>query len=281
MPELPEVETVRRDLKKLTQGKTIRAVAVYYPKMIQNRTVDSFTKLLVGKQVTEIDRRGKYLLWRFSGDVTMVSHLRMEGRYLVQSSMAPSNAHVHVTFEFTDGTFLAYQDVRKFGRMQLVKTGEEAALPSLKKLGPEPFSAQFTAASLYVGLQHHQKALKSVLLDQQVVTGLGNIYVDEVLWRCQLHPLLAANQVNLAQCQRLHDQIVSVLQAAIDAHGTTVRTYTSASGHAGNFQTQLAVYQRQGLPCLRCQTPIVKIKVGGRGTHFCPQCQLDPTQERS
>lgn len=275
LPELPEVETVRRSLIPLIAGKKIAKVALYYPKIV-NGDSQLFQAILAGRTFETIDRRGKYLLFRFDKNLTMISHLRMEGKYYLEPNTTPHNKHVHVVFELTDGTSLQYQDVRKFGRMQLVDTGTENQVAGIKLLGPEPLGPDFTVAEFYQGLQRHHKAIKPVLLDQKVVTGLGNIYVDEVLWLSKINPLIPANQLTLAQVTILHQQIIAELTKAVAAGGTTIRSYVDASGHSGHFQFDLNVYGEEGQPCSRCQTTIVKIKVGGRGTHFCPHCQPLP-----
>lgn len=277
MPELPEVETVRRSLLGLIQNKTIKDIHVYYAKIIIGDP-EVFVTALQGRKLLTIDRRGKYLLFRFDHDLTMISHLRMEGKYFVRQSIEPENKHVHVVFEFTDGSVLQYQDVRKFGRMQLVQTGTEAQVSGIKALGPEPFSPDFKVDSFYTALRRHHKAIKQVLLDQHVVTGLGNIYVDEVLWLSQISPLLPANAITRAQAEVLHDNIIQELKMAVDHGGTTIRSYVDANGNTGQFQFDLHVYGRQGQSCERCGTTIEKIKLGGRGTHFCPQCQPLPIE---
>lgn len=276
MPELPEVETVRRSLLPLIQGRTITGVSVVYPKIIVGEP-ELFVTRLIGRRLETIDRRGKYLLFRFDHDLTMISHLRMEGKYFVRDMAVPDNKHVHVVFSFDQGINLQYQDVRKFGRMQLVETGTENQVGGLKTLGPEPFSPEFTAEQLLEALSRHHKALKPVLLDQHAVTGLGNIYVDEVLWLSRINPQLPADQLNLEQAQLLHDQIKFELQLAIDHGGTTIRSYVDAQGQQGQFQFDLHVYGRQGQPCERCGHLIQKIKLDGRGTHFCPHCQPLPS----
>lgn len=277
MPELPEVETVRRSLLGLIQNKTIKDIHVYYAKIIVGDP-EVFVTALQERKLLTIDRRGKYLLFRFDHDLTMISHLRMEGKYFVRQSTEPENKHVHVVFEFTDGSVLQYQDVRKFGRMQLVQTGTEAQVSGIKALGPEPFSRDFKVDSFYTALRRHHKAIKQVLLDQHVVTGLGNIYVDEVLWLSQISPLLPANAITRAQAEVLHDNIIQELKMAVDHGGTTIRSYVDANGNTGQFQFDLHVYGRQGQSCEHCGTTIEKIKLGGRGTHFCPQCQPLPIE---
>ncbi|WP_125606540.1 DNA-formamidopyrimidine glycosylase [Lapidilactobacillus bayanensis] len=275
MPELPEVETVRRSLLGIIQNKTIKDVHVYYGKIIVGDP-EVFVSMLRGRKIETIDRRGKYLLFRFDHNLTMISHLRMEGKYFVRQTAEPENKHVHVVFELTDGSALQYQDVRKFGRMQLVKTGTENQVSGIKSLGPEPFSPEFQVDSFYTALQHHHKAIKEVLLDQHAVTGLGNIYVDEVLWLSKINPLLPASDVTREQAAVLHDNTIHELQMAVEHGGTTIRSYVDANGNSGQFQFELHVYGRTGQPCERCGTAIEKIKLGGRGTHFCPHCQPIP-----
>ena len=272
MPELPEVETVRRGLVNLVKGNVIEKVTVLYPKMIENDP-EKFCELLKGRKIENVDRRGKYLLFRFSGSLTMVSHLRMEGKYFVKQASQPLEKHTHVVFDLNDGRQLRYNDMRKFGRMRLVKTGDESQLSGIAKLGPEPLSDDFTAENLYSRLQKKRKEIKPALLDQTLVTGLGNIYVDEVLWMSKIHPETPANHISKDEARLLHDSIVKELKTAIKAGGTTIRSYTDAFQHTGSFQFDLNVYGKEGEPCPCCQTKIVKIKVGQRGTHFCPHCQ--------
>ncbi|MFT8728061.1 MAG: DNA-formamidopyrimidine glycosylase [Liquorilactobacillus ghanensis] len=272
MPELPEVETVRRGLVKLIKNKTIKQVKVIYPKIVVGDPLE-FAQQLQNKKIETIGRRGKFLLFNFNQGVTMVSHLRMEGKYFVKSADKPLEKHTHVVFSFTDGLQLRYNDVRKFGRMQLVKTNSIAQLPNLAKLGPEPLSDQFVLPDFVQKLANKKKAIKAVLLDQTVVAGLGNIYADEVLWLSKIHPLTPAAKLSVKQISVLRQQIITELTAAVKAGGTTVRSYTDAFEHSGNFQFDLHVYGRQGQPCQRCGSQIMKIRVAQRGTHFCPSCQ--------
>ncbi len=234
----------------------------------------AFQKQVVGAAVTTIDRRGKYLLIRLNNGMTIVSHLRMEGRYYVVSdAKTPLDKHDHVTFTFQDGSQLRYRDLRKFGRMRLIHTGQEQLVPALAKLGPEPTAATFSENDFAQKLKRHHKAIKSVLLDQTVVAGIGNIYADEVLWLSKLNPLQPANTLTKAEVHTLHDAIIKELDDAIAAGGTSAHTYVDAEGNRGSFQDALHVYDREGTPCDRCGTTIVKIKVGQRGTHYCPHCQ--------
>ncbi|MBI0110704.1 MULTISPECIES: bifunctional DNA-formamidopyrimidine glycosylase/DNA-(apurinic or apyrimidinic site) lyase [Lactobacillus] len=273
MPEMPEVETVRRTLLPLIKGKTIKEVTVWYPKIITGDAKE-FKQQLVGKKITTIDRYAKYLLIRLSGNLTVVSHLRMEGKYRLVKINTKKDKHDHVQIVFSDNSALRYNDVRKFGRMQLIKTGTEKEKTGISKLGAEPNSAAFTVSYLQNGLARKKKNIKNTLLDQSVVAGLGNIYVDEVLWETKIHPLSQANTIPAEKVAQLHDNINSLIELAIAERGTTIHTYLDANGKTGGFQKMLQVYGHKGEPCVRCGTPLEKIKVNGRGTTFCPKCQV-------
>lgn len=272
MPELPEVETVRRGLLKIAKGRQINAIDVYYGKTITN-DVEKFRQALIGQTIEDIDRRGKYLLFRFSNGLTMVSHLRMEGKYYNQPIGGPIDKHTHVVFQFTDGTELCYHDTRKFGRMTLVKTGEEQTVGGLKTLGPEPTAEDFKLAFFQNELKRSRGKIKPFLLNQRHVAGLGNIYADEVLWMSRINPEQPANSLTAAQVKALHDNIIKELALATKYKGTTVHSFTNAFGDAGGFQERLNAYGRGGDACPRCGTKMVKIKVAQRGTTFCPHCQ--------
>lgn len=273
MPEMPEVETVRRTLLPLIKGKTIKEVTVWYPKIITGDAKE-FARQLAGKKIVTIDRYAKYLLIRLSDNLTIVSHLRMEGKYRLVKINTKKDKHDHVQIIFSDNSALRYNDVRKFGRMQLIKTGTEKEKTGIGKLGAEPNSAAFTVSYLQTGLARKKKNIKNTLLDQSIVAGLGNIYVDEVLWETKIHPLSQANTIPTKKVAQLHDNINSLIELAIAERGTTVHTYLDANGKTGGFQKMLQVYGHKGEPCVRCGTPLEKIKVNGRGTTFCPKCQV-------
>lgn len=273
MPELPEVETVRRTLEPLIKDKTIKNVTVWYPKIIMG-DAEQVAKQLKGKKIITVDRYGKYLLIRLSDDLTLVSHLRMEGKYRLVTPDRPKQKHEHVQFEFTDGTALRYDDVRKFGRMHLVETGTERITTGIKHLGPEPNSSEFSINYFEKALAKKKKNIKNTLLDQSVVCGLGNIYVDEVLWLSKIHPLSSAQKIPHEQVKILHDNINEIMQKAIKLRGTSVHTFLDAAGTSGNYQNELKVYGHAGESCVRCSTKLEKIKVNGRGTTFCPTCQV-------
>lgn len=273
MPELPEVETVRRTLSELVIGKKVKSVEIRWPNIIRRPSdVRQFADLLSGETIRQIGRRGKFLLLCFDDEV-LVSHLRMEGRYRLDPEEVPVDPYTHVLFHFTDGTALRYRDVRKFGTMHLFRKGEEWNSLPLKRLGPEPFSPEFTVKALALACQSTKRAIKSLLLDQSAVVGLGNIYVDETLFRVRIHPLTPADELTNYKITALRQAIIATLREAVELGGSSVRTFVNSQGHMGLFQQKLQVYGREGLPCVRCGNPIEKIKVGGRGTHFCPNCQ--------
>lgn len=274
MPELPEVETVRRTLKELTHYKVIKEVVVTWPKMIKKpENVEQFCDALKGQKIEDVQRRGKFLLI-VTTDYTIVSHLRMEGRYGLFQTEDPVDKHTHVIFYFEDGTELRYKDVRKFGTMHLFKKGEEHTSLPLSQLGPEPFDSSFTIIKLKEGLAKTTRSIKTALLDQKIVVGLGNIYVDEALFRSGIHPQRVANTLNEEEIERLYKEIIATLSEAVEKGGSTIRSYVNTQGQIGMFQLELFVYGRRGEACKTCGTPLERIIVGGRGTVFCPNCQM-------
>ncbi|KIS04075.1 bifunctional DNA-formamidopyrimidine glycosylase/DNA-(apurinic or apyrimidinic site) lyase [Paucilactobacillus wasatchensis] len=273
MPELPEVETVRRGLLKIATDRQIVGIDVLYGKTITN-DVELFKEALIGQTINTVDRRGKYLLFRFSNQLTMVSHLRMEGKYFNLPESEVPRKHTHVVFHFNDQTKLCYNDTRKFGRMTLVKTGEEMQVAGLKTIGPEPTDTTLTVEYLVNIMAKSRREIKPFLLDQSKVAGLGNIYVDEVLWMSRINPLEPVNHLTTQQITKLRANIINELATATKHHGTTVHSYTTAFGDAGEFQNQLHAYGNAGKPCERCGTTMIKTKVAQRGTTYCPHCQV-------
>lgn len=270
MPELPEVETVRRILNDVIVGATIKKIDVRFAKIIQG-DVDTFCQTLTNETFLYIDRIGKYLLFFLTNDIVLVSHLRMEGKYVEKFSDDELNKHSHVNFYLTDGRILSYEDTRKFGTMELSTKSDFLRLPSLAKLGPEPF--KMNSEKLYEILQTKRIALKASLLDQTIMTGLGNIYADEVLFLTKLHPHLASDLVTKKEAENIVKVSREVLSNAIKAGGTTVRSYAPASGITGNFQLNLYAYGRYGEKCLVCKRIMKRTVVAGRGTTYCPYCQ--------
>lgn len=271
MPELPEVETVRRGLEKLILGKKIASLDIRYPKMIKT-DLDQFRKELPGQVIQSMGRRGKYLLFYLT-DKVLISHLRMEGKYFYYPDQVPERKHAHIFIQFEDGVTLVYEDVRKFGTMELLAPELLDAYFASKKLGPEPTEEDFDLENFKVALKKSKKPIKSHLLDQTLVAGLGNIYVDEVLWRAKVHPASPSQSLTRAEATAIHDQTIVVLCQAVEKGGSTIRTYTNAFGEDGTMQDFHQVYDKAGQACSRCGAVIEKFQLGGRGTHFCPKCQ--------
>lgn len=278
MPELPEVESVVQGLNQMILGEKIKKVEVRWPRIIESPAVPEFKDRLEGQIFEEVKRRGKFILFYLTTDV-LISHLRMEGKYQLAHPQTEiedpfDTKHTHVVFHLESGDELRYLDVRKFGRMSLVEKGLEFKHKSLAKLGPEPVAEEFKLKDMQEFLTRRTKAIKGVLLDQQVVVGIGNIYADEILFKAKIHPIRPANSLTATEETSLHEAIISILAEAVQKGGTTIRSYENAFGEIGNYQKQLKVYGKTGEPCVRCGTKIEKIKVAGRGTHFCPTCQV-------
>ena len=273
MPELPEVETVARTLKSLVVGKQIENVQVFLPRIIQKpEEIEQFCDALIGHSIVDVARRGKFLRIILDG-LVLVSHLRMEGRYGVYVDDEPVEKHTHVIFDFTDGTQLRYKDVRQFGTMHLFKEGEELLELPLRKLGVEPLSDQFTFELLRSKLEKRTSKIKPLLLNQELIVGLGNIYVDEALFTAKIHPERTPDTLTTQEWKRLHQAIVDTLSRAVEAGGSSIKSYVNGQGEMGMFQQQLLAYGRVNEPCSSCGTSIEKFVVGGRGTHICPKCQ--------
>lgn len=274
MPELPEVETVRRGLEKLIIGNQIKQVKLPYPKVITGDS-QAFITGVLNATFKAIDRRGKYLLIRLSNGHTIVSHLRMEGQYSVEPLNTLPHKHTEIIFELDDQRAVFYNDTRRFGRMVLTTTDHEAVeVKSLGKLGPEPTEISLRLPYMVDIFSRSKKPVKSFLLDQTKIAGIGNIYADEVLWQSKIHPETPANELSENQLATLRQNIISEMAMAIENHGTTVHSFSNVFGEVGQFQNKLEAYGRVGQPCLRCGEPLVKIKVGQRGTTYCPVCQL-------
>lgn len=273
MPELPEVETVKEALNQTVKGQTIKEIELRYEPMVKNMSADEFKEKLINQTIQAVSRRGKYLVFHFD-DYQLLSHLRMEGKYFYVDSDFELNPHVHVIFTLENGKRLLYQDTRKFGTYHLYdKAIDLETTAPFQVLGLEPFATEFTPSYVKEKIQNKKKPIKSLLLDQTVVCGLGNIYVDEVLYRARLHPLTSSSELTDKDIANVVKYTVEVLARAIELGGTTIRTFRSSHGVSGTFQNELLVHQRKGENCYECHTPIEKIKVGGRGTYFCPTCQ--------
>jgi len=273
MPELPEVETVRRTLNQLVTGKKIERVTVTLPRIIiRPAEPEQFADALVGHTIERIERRGKFLILVLDG-LVLVSHLRMEGRYGLHNSSDPVEKHTHVVFHFEDETELRYKDVRQFGTMHLFVPGEEKTLPPLNKLGIEPLAEDFTLEAFTKLLSKRTTKIKPLLLNQSYVVGLGNIYVDEALYDAGVHPEREASSLQESEWTRLHASVRTTLARAVEAGGSSIKSYVDGQGQSGSFQHELLVYGRKDEPCKRCGRGITKTVVAGRGTHYCAHCQ--------
>jgi formamidopyrimidine-DNA glycosylase len=267
VPELPEVETVRAQLAPRLEGRTLARVEILDPRL--TRPVDLFevAEELEGARVEAVERRGKYLVLRLANGLALLVHLRMTGGF----SFAPAS-HERAVVELDDGTALVYRDVRRFGTWLVLEEAELEPYLAARN-GPEPLGPRFTTTWLRSRLVGRRAPLKAALLDQRVVAGLGNIYADEALWRARLHPLRPAGGLGEDDARRLVRAIRAALRAGIARQGSTLRDYAAPDGSAGQMQREFRVYGRGGEPCDRCRSSIVKGRVGGRGTWYCPGCQ--------
>jgi formamidopyrimidine-DNA glycosylase len=275
VPELPEVETVRQDLQRLTLGPRILAVEVLLARTIAYPAGEMFGRSLIGTRFTQWQRRGKYLLGSLDSRAVLGVHLRMTGQLLWVQGSTPLSAHTRVRLAFEEGWDLRFVDQRTFGQMWLVPAGVEleAVIPTLQTLGPEPFSPAFSEAYFQAALQKSRRLIKTALLDQSLVAGVGNIYADEALFLSDIHPLTPAVQLSDVAKARLREALIEVLRAGLEQRGTTLRDYRDLRGLNGNYQGQAWVYGREGDPCRVCGHPIRRIKLAGRSAHFCPHCQ--------
>lgn len=273
MPELPEVETMVRDLASRVTGSTVSSVEADFPGIVVWPNFDQFVQRVEGQMVSGVERRGKFAIFPLASGDALIVHRGMTGSLLLRSPEAPLEPHVRLMFVLDDGRELRFNDPRKFGKIYLMHpSGSERALP-WSRMGPEPLNGDFTLRSFQQSLRGRTALIKPLLLSQGLVAGLGNIYVDEALHLACVHPQRRAHTLKPAELRRLHQAIREVLEAAIEGRGTTFSNYTDIEGRAGRYQDRLRVYGKTGTKCLRCGFLIVKMVVGGRGTHVCPHCQ--------
>lgn len=274
MPELPEVQTLVDDLNDAgVCGAVIRAARVFWPKAIHAMNPNRFRNLITGKQINAIRRRAKYIIFDLTQGWRLIVHLRMTGHFQITSPTLSRTKHQHVILELDDGRQLRFTDPRKFGRFFMV----QGVSPMLDRLGPEPLDKRFTALALEQRLLSRKRMLKPLLLDQTVIAGLGNIYVDEALWQARLHPCAISSELSVRQIRSLHRAIRKVLRQGLHSKGTTLgrgqTTFYSLGRRPGQNRDQLKVFRRNDLPCPRCRYKIERLIVGQRGTHICPRCQ--------
>ena len=269
MPELPEVQTVLDALTPLVIGHRIIDVTALWERVIDRPSLPTFRQGLIHRAVVEGQRRGKYLLFRLDNDRWLVMHLRMTGELYMATEATPLDRHDRLILHLTDGSQWRFKDQRKFGRVYLIDHPHEI----VGKLGPEPLSDALSAEYLAARLAQRAAPIKSLLLDQTLIAGLGNIYVDESLFRARLHPLRRGGSLTVSELDALVEAIRAVIHQALAEMGTTLRNYRRPDGSIGEFQNSLHVFRRTGKPCPLCGTPIQRIVVGGRSTHFCPYDQ--------
>lgn len=287
MPELPEVETVRRGLHELIIGRTVKKVVHDTPKSFPNAAADVET-FLIGAMITDVRRRAKVLLIDLSTDYTLVIHLKMTGQLVFRAADVAFGAghpndsligelpdrSTRVTFTFADGSHLYFNDQRKFGWVRLMPTIEVPNIDFMKKVGPEPLEHDFTPEQFKARFARKAKSpIKAALLDQTVIAGVGNIYADESLWGAKIHPLRKVATITDAEFDKLYHELRDVMNLSIEKGGSTDRNYVNAEGKKGSYIDFARVFRREGKPCPRCGTIIVKFKAAGRGTHICPNCQ--------
>jgi formamidopyrimidine-DNA glycosylase len=271
MPELPEVETIRRDLTPRIVGRTVAEawVSPDAPKLVQDEPADAFCRRLAGRRIQELDRRGKYLLVRLEGGLTWIVHLRMTGSFIHTREGWAGERFLRARFRLDDGAELCYLDLRKLGTMWLVEDESKV----VGKLGPEPLGEAFGPRELHRLLAKRSAPVKAVLLDQGAIAGIGNIYADEALFEAGIRPSKQARRLSRVAAERLHQAVRKVLAEALEDRGSSFRDYVDAEGEQGMHQLRVKVFRRTGGPCYVCGTAIKRVRVGGRSTHYCPKCQ--------
>ncbi len=269
MPELPEVETFVRALRRPLVGRTITGVRNEWPRHIAVPPPDELAERATGRRIEAVDRRGKYLVFTLSDDETLIIHLKMTGHLSVVDAGARPDPYAHTVFELDDGRELRFRDPRKFGRVYLVRDPGDILGP----LGPEPLEGEFTVEELAARISRRKRVLKPLLLDQTFIAGIGNIYADEALFHAGLRPTRRSDTLTADEIAALHGAIRRVLAMGIEREGASFSNYVKADGGMGDMQNELAVFRRTGQSCYTCGAPIERIVLGGRSTHFCPNCQ--------
>jgi formamidopyrimidine-DNA glycosylase len=273
MPELPEVETIRRHLAPHVEARTLQRLEVLDERWSRPIPGAEVTAALEGRRVERLGRRGKYLVWELEGDAYLLMHLRMTGTLLIDPPGAPPYTRAWIRLGDHD---LAYTDPRRFGTGELALGGEALDAFFAARLGLEPFDEAFTGAYLHALARASRAPVKAFLLDQKRVAGVGNIYADEALFRARIHPLRPANRLTRPQAAALRDAVVESLAAGIEAKGASIDDFRDPYGVAGTFQHQFLVHLREGEPCTRCGGPVRKLRAAGRGTYVCERCQPRP-----
>jgi formamidopyrimidine-DNA glycosylase len=271
MPELPEVETIRRGLAPVLTGRRFLAVSVGNKRLRQQSAAEEFQQWVAGRRLESLRRRGKYLVFNLEGGPTLLIHLGMTGRLMLLPSPAPPMPHVHLVFHLEGGLDLVFQDTRRFGQALVFPPGEAPA--PLARVGREPFSRKVTPQWLAEQARGRTRPIKNFLLDGRTLAGIGNIYACEILFGAGIHPARPVSRLTLKEWARMLKETRRVLKAGIRKGGTTINDYLNSRGETGLFQLELRVYGRGGEPCMRCGAPIARLVQSGRSTFFCPACQ--------
>lgn len=271
MPELPEVETVRRALIKNVKNKKILKLEVNY-NVFLNKSLEDVIKNIANQTINDIKRKGKWLIFELD-DYYLLSHLRMEGKYLYKDINEQLDKHEHVAFTLDNNKKLIYKDVRKFGKMELIPKPSLNTNNSLKKLGKDPWDKELTKEYLINKFKKLSIPIKTALLNQEIIAGIGNIYADEILFASKIKPTKKSKTLTPKECQNIIDNTKAILEKAIEYKGTTIRSYTSEENVHGSFQNFLKVHTKENTPCPICGNNIKKTKVNGRGTYYCDKCQ--------
>ncbi len=270
MPELPEVETIKRQLERRIKGKRIKTVEVRLPRFIK-LSLAKFKKIVSQAKIKDVSRRAKLLIIELSNGYCLVVHLKLTGQLIFNGK---PGKHTHLIYFFTDGSRLVHNDLRQFGFVKVVPKKELADFLEKEKFGPEPLSKKFTL-SLFKELLNKRKnaKIKPLLMDQRFVAGIGNLYADEILFSARVRPIRQAKTLKEKEIKKIYQGIKRILTLAIKRQGSSVEYYLDAKGKKGNYLPLVKVYQRTGQPCFVCQTKIKRLKIGGRSAHFCPKCQ--------
>jgi formamidopyrimidine-DNA glycosylase len=273
MPELPEVETIRRHLSPHVEGRTLRELAIHDARWSLPLAPRELAAAVEGRRVERLGRRGKYLVWELEDEAYLMLHLRMTGTLLLDPPERPP--HTRVTFDLGDRR-LEFVDPRRFGTGELALGDAARKAFFAKRLGVEPFGPEFTGEYLHALATRCRAPIKAMLLDQRRIAGVGNIYADEALFRARIHPLRRADRINRKQAGALRDAIVETLQLGIDSKGASIDDYRDPDGISGSFQDRFLIHLREGEPCVNCGRPVRKLRAGGRGTYVCEKCQPRP-----
>ena len=274
MPEKPEVITVTKKLEKRLLNRKIISAKVYYDNIIDYPSVEEFCSEIKNQTIRSFSTRGKWIVIELD-DYYLLAHLRMEGKFFYRDINAPQEKHHHVVFNIDNQEELHFVDVRKFARLKLIPKDKINEMPPFTELGLEPWDKNLTVEYLKDKFKNKNIPIKTVLLDQSIITGIGNIYDDEILFMSKINPLTKAKNLSDTDLENIIKNTITVLDKAISEGGTTIRNYTSEEGVTGLFQNNLLVHTKVGEECPRCRSIIVKIKVGGRGTYYCPKCQIE------